>query len=137
MIRGYFVYPRSRPFIDGRFRFPAFNNLSVGVRLLVDTGADRTILSSQDAERFGIDITALSLSAPGLGVGARVPTRVIEAVLTIGNFSKTLALPVPETPHPIPSLLGRDVLSHFALFLEERTGRVLLLEPHEADALPV
>ena len=49
----------------------------------------------------------------------------------------TLALPVPETPHPIPSLLGRDVLSHFALFLEERTGRVLLLEPHEADALPL
>ena len=49
----------------------------------------------------------------------------------------TLALPVPETPHPIPSLLGRDVLSHFALFLEERTGRVLLLEPHEAAALPL
>ena len=137
MIRGYFVYPSSRPFIDGGFRFPALNNLSVGVRLLVDTGADRTILSPQDTERFGIDITALPLSAPGLGVGAHVPTRVIEAVLTIGNFSTTLALPVPETPHPIPSLLGRDVLSHFALFLEERTGRVLLLEPHEADALPL
>ena len=37
----------------------------------------------------------------------------------------------------IPFLLGRDVLSHFALFLEERTNRVLLLEAYEADALPL
>lgn len=37
--------------------------------------------------------------------------------------------------HSIPSLLGRDVLARFALFFEERTGRVLLLEPSEADAL--
>jgi len=37
----------------------------------------------------------------------------------------------------IPSLLGRDILSHFALFVEERTNRVLLLEAHEADALPL
>lgn len=35
----------------------------------------------------------------------------------------------------MPSLLGRDVLSEFALFFEERTGRVLLLDPGEADAL--
>ena len=31
--------------------------------------------------------------------------------------------------------LGRDVLSRFALFMEERSGRVLLLEPHEAASL--
>ena len=37
----------------------------------------------------------------------------------------------------IPSLLGRDILSNFALFLEQRTERVLLLEPHEAAALQV
>jgi hypothetical protein len=35
----------------------------------------------------------------------------------------------------IPSLLGRDILAHFGLFYEERTGRVLLLDPAEADAL--
>jgi hypothetical protein len=27
------------------------------------------------------------------------------------------------------------MLSHFGLFVEERTNRVLLLEPHEADSL--
>ena len=135
MIQGYFVEPRRRPFIDGRFRFPGLDNLSVDVRLLVDTGADRTILSPQDAESIGIDITSLPLGAPGSGVGGQAPTRVMEAVLTIGNFSTTLTLPIPETSHPIPSLPGRDILAHFALFMEERTQRVLLLEPYEADAL--
>lgn len=33
----------------------------------------------------------------------------------------------------MPSILGRDVLSRFALVMEERTNRVLLLEPEEAD----
>lgn len=33
----------------------------------------------------------------------------------------------------MPSVLGRDILSRFALFMEERTQRVLLLEPDEAD----
>src|SRR5919202_16117 len=32
----------------------------------------------------------------------------------------------------LPSVLGRDVLSNFALFFEVRTQRVLLLEPAEA-----
>lgn len=35
----------------------------------------------------------------------------------------------------IPSLLGRDLLSHFALFYEERANLVLLLEPNEAEAV--
>jgi len=38
-------------------------------------------------------------------------------------------------PWAIPSLLGRDVLAHFALFFEESTGRVLLLDPGEAQRL--
>ncbi|MGI8552157.1 MAG: hypothetical protein ACR2PL_15450 [Dehalococcoidia bacterium] len=35
----------------------------------------------------------------------------------------------------VPSLLGRDLLSFFALFLEERTRCVLLLDPAEAGGL--
>ena len=40
-----------------------------------------------------------------------------------------------EVPSRIPSLLGRDLLSYFALFIEERSHRVLLREPDEADAV--
>lgn len=35
----------------------------------------------------------------------------------------------------IPSLLGRDILSHFALYIEEATNLVLLLEPEKAAAV--
>jgi len=138
MIRGYFytIGAIRRPFISARFQFPTLNNRLLGVELLVDTGADRTILSPGDAERLGIDITTLASGTPSTGVGQRpVPTRTIQAALILQPLLIPLTLTIPETPNPIPSLLGRDILSHFALFMEERTSRVLLLEPPEADAL--
>ncbi len=148
MIRGYFSTTggRNRPYVDGVFQFPGgVTDRSLEVRLLVDTGADRTLISPRDAgqmvRRLGIDLAALPRGAPGAGVGGQADTRTIEAVLTLGNFSVRLTLPILEPPPgplpPIPSLLGRDIISHFALFMEERTNRVLLLEPHEADPLNI
>lgn len=139
MIRGYFTRGAiRRPFVSTVLQFPTFNDLLYAVEFLVDTGADRTLLSPVDAATIGIDIPALPLASPSRGVGDRpVPTRTIEAVLTLQYFSSAFTLHIPETPNPIPSLLGRDILSHFALFMEERTSRVLLLEPQEADALPL
>jgi hypothetical protein len=32
-------------------------------------------------------------------------------------------------------MIRRDILSRFALFMEERTNRLFLLEPDEVDAL--
>jgi hypothetical protein len=59
--------------------------------------------------------------------------------LTLESLSMSLSLTIlepPSDPLPtIPSLLGRDILSRFALFMEERTDRLFLLEPDEADAL--
>jgi hypothetical protein len=55
-----------------------------------------------------------------------------------GYFSTLTILDPPPAPQPllaIPSLLGRDVISCFALIVDQRTQRVLLLEPEEADAL--
>lgn len=139
MIRGYFTRGAiRRPFVSAVLQFPTFNNRLYAVEFLVDTGADRTLLSPVDAATIDIDIPALPLASPSRGVGDRpVPTRTIEAVLTLQHFSTPLTLHIPETPNPIPSLLGRDALSYFALFMEERTSRVLLLEPQEADALPL
>jgi hypothetical protein len=145
MIRGYFanVGARRRPVIDAVFQFPTITDRTFRVRLLVDTGADRTILAPLDAARLrlelGIDITALAAGAPSRGVGGLWGTRTIEAALTLDTTSIPLTLSILEPPtgqsSSIPSLLGRDVLSRFALFMEERTGRVLLLEPQEADAV--
>jgi len=144
MIRGYFstTGARRRPFVDAVFQF-SIPNLNIEVPLLVDTGADRTILSPHDARRLerevGINLTTLRRGTPSTGVGGQADTRTIEAVLTLATFSTPLTLtilePLPGPLPPIPSLLGRDILSHYALFMEERTDRVLLLEPQEADAL--
>jgi hypothetical protein len=110
---------------------------------LVDTGADRTVLSPIDAirltRRFGVNLDDLPQGVSSTGVGGPASTRIIRAVLNIESFSTPLTLTIPEPIRnrilPIPSPLGRDILSHFALFMEERTSRVLFLEPHETDAL--
>jgi hypothetical protein len=145
MIRGYFsVEPgRQRPFVDAVFQFPSLNNQGIQVPLLVDTGADRTVLSPIDAirltRRFGVNLDDIPQGVSSTGVGGPASTRIIRAVLNIESFSTPLTLtilePIRNRILPIPSLLGRDIISHFALFMEERTSRVLLLEPHETDAL--
>ena len=147
MIRGYFSTQgtRRRPFIDAIFQFPTLNSRSLDVILLVDTGADRTLLSPLDARRFvrrfALDLTTLPRGALSTGIGGQSDTRTLETVLILDTFSLPILLTILDPPpgpmSRIPSLLGRDVLSHFALFLEERTNRVLLLEAHEADALPL
>ena len=147
MIRGYFSTQgtRRRPFIDAILQFPTLDDRSLDVKLLVDTGADRTTLSPLDARRlarrFALDLTELPQGVPSTGVGGRSDTRTLETVLILDTFSLPILLTILDPPpgplSRIPSLLGRDVLSHFALFLEERTNQVLLLEAHEADALPL
>jgi len=65
MIRDYFSTQdsRRRPFIDAILQFPILNDRSLDVKLLVDTGADRTILSPLDARRlarrFALDLVTL------------------------------------------------------------------------------
>jgi len=140
MIQGYFSSgaSRRRPFVRALFEFPTLGRQSLVVELLIDTGADRTVLAPRDAMRLGINLDHLPSGAPSTGVGGRMSTRSVEAILTLDTFSTTFPLTIlaPQgSPLPIPSLLGRDVLSHFALFLEARTERVLLLEPAEADRI--
>ena len=117
--------------------------ISDDVDFLVDTGADSTVLAPADAARLGID-TARLLSCPqSAGVGGTTPTAYEPATVVLGQHGFDVALRIlpPRTRGQrlalaqIPSLLGRDILAHFALFFEERTGRVLLLTPEEADAL--
>ena len=144
MIRGYYSAAggRRRPYVKASLRFPSIRGQGLEVELLVDTGADRTILAPLDAlrlsRRFRVDLTTLPAGTRSTGIGGTTPTRVVEAVLTLETVALPLTLTIlePTAPlAPIPSLLGRDILAHFALFLEERTARVLLLEPAEADAL--
>ena len=88
-----------------------------------------------------MDAGNLEEGIPSQGIGGIVSTREVQATLQLEDFSTDLKIdilePVPGQQPSVPSLLGRDILSHFALFMEDRTSSVLLLEPHEADALRI
>ena len=147
MLTGYFQLrediPNPRPYLTGSVDIPAVGLVEMPVEFLIDTGADRSIIGSFDASRmvrdFGVDLTTLQEGPRGRGVGGTVPTKTAEVALAFGDFSKNMRIeilePPPDAQFAIPSLLGRDVLSQFALFMEERTNKVLLLEPAESDAL--
>lgn len=149
MIQGFFL--RRRPYVDAVFRFPSLNNQRLRTRLLIDTGSDRVTFTPSHArlrelaQAYGVDFYALPQGPAGYGPSGASPTRTIEAVLTLGIFPNSAVIgsvevrivepPSDREVRELPPLLGRDILSRFALFLEERTNRVFLLEPHEADAL--
>ena len=140
MIRGYMagLPGRRRPFPHAILEFPTLDHRQLDVEFLIDTGADRSVLSPKDAQRLGVDVAALPAGQPTVGVGGRMETFMVPAILNLEEYSVSLELTIlspGRSSMPIPSLLGRNILSRFALFFEERTERVLLLEPTEADAL--
>jgi hypothetical protein len=135
---------RLRPFITAHLSI-ASQGIGGDADFLIDTGADVTLLAPTDALRLGIDTEQLPAGPPSTGVGGIMPTVYANATITLGEqaYSIPLRILAPRVRAQrralgrIPSLVGRDILSHFALFFEERTERVLLLEPPEADALPL
>ena len=140
MIRGYFstIGTVRRPFLYCELELQDGSDARVvGIEFLVDTGADRTLLSPIDAENIGLDISKLKIGRRSIGVGGEMSTRVLESKLTTQGYSTLLTLHVPEVRLPIPSLLGRDFIANFGLFIEERTGRVLFFDQEEIDGLEI
>ena len=143
MIRGYFGGPpgRLRPFVVAHVAIGSAQ-VAGDVHFLVDTGADTTVLAPRDVVLLGLDVGSLP-QARTTGVGGTTAAGVAAADITLDTrvFSISLRVLNPRSPaqrvalRAIPSLLGRDILAHFALFHEQRTNRVLLLDSHEADAL--
>ena len=147
MKQGYFETEGAfkRPYMRATLSSPLIPNNSVRIEFLVDTGADRTVLSPSEGKRlredYGIDLLSLPRGLPSRGVGGQMHTRLIDATLTMDGFSKGMTLPIfeppPSMPFPdwMPSLLGRDIIYEFALHVSERRNRVLFLDAAEEDAL--
>ncbi len=136
MIRGYFrsVGGRNRPFVRCLVHFPGAPNARViAPEFLIDTGADRSLLSPRDAIGVGLDFSILSLGPTSRGVGGETPTLLVEAMIYVEGYTIPHMLSIPEAQRPIPSVLGRDFIANFALFMEERTGRVLLLDETDVE----
>ncbi len=147
MLTGYFSpaedLPNPRAYLRGFVDIPAVGLIGMPVEFLIDTGADSSLIGDSDASRmvdeFGADLSNLQNGPPSGGIGGIVATKTAEVALAFGDFSKNMRIDILASPpapgFEVPSLLGRDILSQFALFVEERTDKVLLLEPSESDAL--
>ena len=143
MISGYYLIDDNdiqRPYIDLDVDFPAPINARLRVSFVVDTGADRTLLSAQVAQelerRFDFDIRSLERDISIVGVGGMVDTRRIDATLSQGGrWIQTPILIIEAVPGPntVTSLLGRDFIDDYALFLQRSNERVLLLDEAEAE----
>ena len=54
-------------------------------------------------------------------------------MIYVEEYIIPLTLSIPEAQRPIPSVLGRDFIVNFALFMEERSGRVLFLDQSDVE----
>ena len=143
MISGYFEADRHgvvRPCIDMDVQFHEPLNTILNITFVIDTGADRTLLSPSVAQdlhdNFDFDIRSLMCGYPLGGIGGLVDTRSIDATLYLGRHWITTPIPIIDTlpgPNTMPSLLGRDIIDDFALFMERRTDRALLLDDAEVE----
>ena len=140
MTTGYFVAERGfrRPYVEVEVAFPDAGNRTLRFVFVVDTGADHTLLSPSDALRLhnqlGFDIRTMPRGNPIGGVGGYTETRTVRATLVIGDYETTMPLHVvdmPPGPNDMPSLIGRDIIYDFALFMEHSADRLYLLRTGE------
>jgi len=105
----------------------------VALTLIVDTGADRTVISPEVIERAGLAGGA-GRSVQVIGVtGTSTATLVTLPLLDVAGARIG---PIVVVAHPLPStfrgsdavdgLLGRDVLDAFTLSVDTASGRATL-----------
>ena len=142
--------PFGRPVVTATLSFPALGVHDLQVEMLLDTGADATILSPRDSKKIadlvdpqpGVDPPPdwdqwrenLDSGSVLAGVGGGIPTRKLRGVLSFGRgYRRNIVFQVIDPrPHQLdeaealPSMLGRDVLRDFALLFAERLDLVAL-----------
>lgn len=123
----------------------------IEVEFLIDTGADITVLSAEDAtkvfgseayRRLGDLFPDNRISVTGIGVGDAVelPLTLVFRAPDDRPFVFRERILVTATPPEllatvsIPSLLGRDILNRFILLLNPEAGLVELTELDPAPA---
>jgi Aspartyl protease/Domain of unknown function (DUF4124) len=124
-----------RPVDPGLMRFtsgapvvaPVLIN-GVALRLMVDTGADRTVISPAAAARTGLAVDAgRSLRVIGVTGSATANEMVVTHMEVAGARVGPLRVIVLDTPaDSLDGLLGRDVLDFFTLTVDSSAGRATL-----------
>jgi len=138
-----------RPYVSVEISFPELR-VTDYIWFLVDTGADKTAISEKDVLRLGIDYNKLQKADKDLGgIGGSVDTYETEAVIKLSkDHVDRINVLVMKNKIPdeiqgeergkwkilhqkIPSLLGRDILDEFGVFIHRKTNRLLILSDDE------
>jgi aspartyl protease/uncharacterized protein DUF4124 len=100
----------------------------VVLRLLVDTGADRTMLSPAAVERAGYGAEpGVPVQILGVTGSASASLIVVPLLEVAGQRVGPLGVVVHAPPlRDVDGLLGRDVLNAFTLTVDGRSGRAVL-----------
>lgn len=109
------------------------------ITLLIDTGADTTVIGSAFANLLA-DVQQESAKSL-VGAGGQVdcffaPVRL--ELRDVGNRPIRFSIPCAVLTDPTQSnehLLGRDILDYFALICDRETDRVTLLRPPHRYAI--
>lgn len=101
----------------------------VGLRLMVDTGADRTVISPAAAARTGLGVAAdRQVRVLGVAGSAMAGELLVAQMEVAGARVGPLRVIVLDTPaDSLDGLLGRDVLDYFTLTVDGTAGRATLI----------
>ena len=122
MIRGSFGDTSGRPYIDGRLTIKRLKIVDY-IRFCLDTGSDNCILLPTDSRKWKIDFNSLNQTERQCSLNGVCDLYVEPAVIQFFEprcfiYSYNIDLRIaPGTPEieQLPSLLGRDILNHWAI----------------------
>lgn len=114
----------------GRIVVPALLNGTTRARLLLDTGAEITVVSRDLGLRLGLEPTAASkVRLKTIGTEIEAPLARLDS-LRIGNLQRdNLTVAVTDLDlgdGEIQGILGMDLLNSYTIHIDNKRGRVLL-----------
>jgi Retroviral aspartyl protease len=130
MLEGRFGGASGAPYIQAHVSFPRLRLRGV-LWLLVDTGADVTVLMPRDILRLGVDFRLLTNVTASQGIGGIA--RGYHETATISFYDRRfmysyalkieLAAPISHNTR-LPSLLGRDILQQWRLIVDKPENEI-------------
>ena len=95
-----------------------------GNAFVVDTGANRTAISTELAERLGLS-PGPEVMVNGVTAAVRTPTVRVDRLFVGGTTFQNLIMPaIPRSRLGVDGLLGVDVLGRFAVTFNVRAGQL-------------
>ena len=139
MLSGASFRELGRPYIAARVNIPVVGAWA-HVLFLVDTGADKSLLSASDARRIGIDYAALGAPSGIVGVGGSLDAYPVQADIAFADseakvhiYRLTIDVASSDSEqYELPSLLGRDILTRWRMTCDP-SNDLLALEVVSAD----